>query len=76
MNFDLIETNSAKLDGQPCLVGTRLSVRRVLALLGQYPDRAELFREFPELTEAGIQQVLLYAQAQLPDRTAELAELK
>jgi hypothetical protein len=40
-----------------------------------YPDRAELFQEFPELTEEDLTQVLAYASAQLPDRTTELMEL-
>ncbi len=75
MAFEHIESNPAKLNGQPCLVGTRLTVRRVLSLLATYPDRTELYREFPELNDTNVQEVLQYAQAQLPDRTAELAEL-
>lgn len=74
--FDLIEVNPRKLSGQPCVVGTRLTVRRVLALLAQYPVREELFAEFPELNEAIIQQVLGYARAQLPDQVSELAEMQ
>jgi uncharacterized protein (DUF433 family) len=74
MALNLIESNPAKLNGQPCVVGTRLTVRRVLALLAEYPQREELFREFPELNEQAVQQVLKYAQAQLPDLVSELAE--
>ena len=51
-------------------------MRRVLDLIATYPDRADLFREFPELTEEDLAQVLAYAGAQLPDRVAELADLR
>lgn len=74
MPFDRIVTDPEKLSGQPCVRGTRLTVRRVLQLLALYPDRAELFREFPELTEQDIAQVLEYAGAQLPDRELEWAD--
>lgn len=74
MEFRFIETVPGKLDGQPCVVGTRLTVRRVLALLATYPQRAELFAEYPELDEAKVQDVLRYAQAQLPDRVSEPLE--
>jgi uncharacterized protein (DUF433 family) len=36
-------------------------VRRVLAALATYPDRAELIREYPELEEEDIQQALEFA---------------
>jgi uncharacterized protein (DUF433 family) len=74
MRHELIESDPAKVNGQPCVVGTRLTVRRVLALLASYPDRNELFREFPELDEARVQAVLRYAQTQLPDRVTEVTE--
>jgi uncharacterized protein (DUF433 family) len=75
MAFDHITIDPAKMNGQPCVRGMRLTVRRVLELIALYPDRAELFREFPDLTEEDLLQVLAYARAQLPDRVAELADL-
>jgi len=36
----------------------RLTVRRVLEAVATYPDRAELLREYPELEEEDIRQVL------------------
>jgi hypothetical protein len=45
----------------------RLSVRRVLEALAQYPDRAELLREYPELDEEDVQQALSFAAAGLDD---------
>ena len=76
MPFDRITVDQATMNGQPCVRGLRLTVRRVLDLIATYPDRADLFREFPELTEEDLAQVLAYAGAQLPDRVAELADLR
>jgi len=59
------------MNGQPCIRGMRLTVRRVLELLATYPDRQELKREFPELEEEDIRQALEYAAANLDDRTLE-----
>ena len=76
MRFDRITMEPGKMNGQPCIRGLRLTVRRVLDLIATYPDRAELFREFPELTAEDLAQALAYASAQLPDSIAEFAELK
>lgn len=53
------------MNGQPCVRGLRLTVRRVLEALATYPDRDELRREYPELDDADIRQVLEYAAATL-----------
>jgi uncharacterized protein (DUF433 family) len=74
MQFDRITTTPGKLNGQPCVRGTRLTVRRVLQLMAIYPDRSELFTEFPELTPDDLSQVLNYAGSQLPDRVDDLRE--
>jgi uncharacterized protein (DUF433 family) len=47
-------------------------VRRVLELLATYPDRQELFQEFPELEE-DIQQALVFASSYLDDRIVQLS---
>jgi len=39
------------MNGQACIRGMRLTVRRVLEVLAVYPDRAELRREYPELED-------------------------
>jgi uncharacterized protein (DUF433 family) len=69
VNTDLnrITINSAVMNGQPCIRGTRLTVRRVLAALAAYPDRAELMREYPELEEEDIRQTLEFAARYLED---------
>ncbi len=73
MPFDRITIDPAKMNGQPCVRGMRLTVKRVLALLAQYPDRAELKREYPELEEADIRQVLEFAAANIADETLPLS---
>lgn len=60
MKFDRITSNPNRVNGQPTIRNMRLTVRRVIELVALYPDRAELFREFPELEEEDIKQALLY----------------
>lgn len=60
------------MNGQPCIRGLRLTVRRVLELVAEYPDRQELAKEFPELESEDIRQALSYAAANLDDKVLEL----
>ncbi|MCA9447783.1 MAG: DUF433 domain-containing protein, partial [Candidatus Omnitrophica bacterium] len=46
--FDRITYDPLKMGGQACIRGMRLTVRRVLEILALYPDRTELFREYPD----------------------------
>lgn len=71
MALDRITINPARMNGQPCIRNLRLTVRRVLELVALYPERAELFREYPELDEEDIRQALTYAAASLDDQIAE-----
>ena len=66
--FDCIAIEPDKMAGQTCIRGLRLTVRRVLKLLAAYPNRDELFLEYPEFEEADIQQSLGFAAAHLDDR--------
>lgn len=70
--FDRITSDPAILNGQPCVRGMRLTVRRVLEALATYPDREELRSEYPELEDEDIRQALEYAAANLDDRVVEL----
>ena len=72
MKLDRITINPNKMNGQPCIRDLRLTVRRVVDLLATYPDRKELFQEFPELEEEDIQQALIFACSYLDDRIVEL----
>ncbi|MBZ5513491.1 MAG: DUF433 domain-containing protein [Acidobacteriia bacterium] len=56
------------MNGEPCIRGLRLTVRRVLEALATYPDRAELKREYPELEDEDIRQALAFAAAYLDDK--------
>jgi uncharacterized protein (DUF433 family) len=51
------------MNGQPCIRNLRLTVRRVIELLGIYPNREELYQEFPELEEKDIQQALIFVSS-------------
>jgi len=62
------------MGGEPGIRGMRIIVRRVLDILATYTDRAELFREFPSLEEADLQQALAFAAANL-DQRVELLDL-
>jgi uncharacterized protein (DUF433 family) len=60
-SLDRITIDPNKMNGQPCIRDLRLTVWRILELLQTYPDRSELYREFPELTDEDIKQVIIYA---------------
>ncbi|MEX2212801.1 MAG: DUF433 domain-containing protein [Phycisphaeraceae bacterium] len=64
-NFDRITIDPEKVNGQPCIRGMRLTVRRVVEIVATYPDRAELKAAFPELEDEDIRQALAYAAANL-----------
>lgn len=70
--LDRITRDSQVMNGQPCIRGMRLTVRRVLEAMAFYEDRRELFAEFPELEEEDLRQSLAFAAANLDDRTIEL----
>ena len=74
MKLDRITSNPNKMNGQACIRDSRLTVRRVVDLLATYPDREELFQEFPQLEEEDIQQALIFASSYLDDRIVELPQ--
>ena len=49
--LDRITINPGIMNGQPCIRGMRLTVRRVVEAAALYPDRSELRREYPELED-------------------------
>ena len=70
--FDRITIEPDKMNGQPCIRGMRLTVRRVVQLVATYPNRQELLREYPDLEDEDIRQALEYAAANLEDRVVDL----
>jgi uncharacterized protein (DUF433 family) len=65
MTFDRITFDPAVMSGQPCIGGTRITVRRALAVAALYPDLMDRQREFPELQNEDFRQALLFAATQL-----------
>lgn len=72
ITLDRITTDPNQLNGQPCLRGMRLTVRRVLEIAALYPDGAERRKEFPELEDEDVSQALHYAALHLPDQIIAL----
>ena len=70
--FDRITWNPKQMNGQPCVRGMRLTVRRVVAAVAAYPDRNELFRNYSDLGEDDVRQALEFAAANLADEGLEL----
>lgn len=73
--FDRITVEPDKCGGKPCIRGMRITVRRVLEILATYPKREEIFREYPELEEADLQQALSYAAAAVDDDVFDLHQV-
>lgn len=70
--LDRIVCDPSILEGQPCIKGKRLTVRRVVEAVALYPKREDLRLEFPELDDEDIRQALAYAAACLSDQVIEL----
>ena len=70
--FDRITSDPAIVNGQPCIRGMRLTVRRVLEALAAYPNRVALRDEYPELDDEDIRQALEYAGASLDDQVIDV----
>ena len=69
--FDRITWNPNQMNGQPCIRGMRLTVRRVVEAVAMYPSREDLYRNYPELEQDDVQQALEFAAANLEDRAVE-----
>jgi len=70
--FERITSDPAMMNGQPCIRGMRLTVRRVLEALATYPGRDQFRAEYPEVEDEDIRQALEYAAANLDDKVLEL----
>jgi len=70
--FERITSDPAVMNGQPCIRGMRITVRRVLEALATYPDREQLRAEYPEVDDEDIREALEYAAANLDDKVVEL----
>ena len=70
-DFDRIIIDPAVMNGQPCIKGTRLTVKRVLLALSQCANRDELGQDYPQLSCEDVNQALAYAAANLDDEIVE-----
>jgi uncharacterized protein (DUF433 family) len=71
--FDRITWNPNQMNGQPCIRGMRLTVRRVAQAVALYPNRDDLFRNYPELEPGDLKQALAFAAANLEDTAVSIA---
>ena len=69
--FDRITWNPRQMNGQPCVRGMRLTVRRVVESVALYPDPQDLYRNYPELEPEDVRQALAFAAANLEDSALE-----
>jgi uncharacterized protein (DUF433 family) len=67
VNFDRITIDPEQMNGQPCIRGTRITVKRVLSALTVYTQWEELIAEFPELEKEDIRQALAFAAENIDD---------
>jgi uncharacterized protein (DUF433 family) len=73
LNFDRITIEPGKMNGQPCIRGMRITVRRVVLAVATYGMGEDFRRAYPGLEEADVRQALEYAAANLDDRVEDLA---
>ena len=66
--LDRITTNPEVMNGQPCVRGMRLTVRRVVEAVALYPDWDDLQAEYPELEKEDIRQALAFAARNLDNQ--------
>ena len=59
--LELIDVRADVRGGKPCFVGTRITVYDVLEYLAGGMSAAEIFADFPELTEAHVRAALEFA---------------
>lgn len=72
MQLDRITIDPAVMNGQPCIRGMRLTVRRVLEALMVYLTWDEVIAEYPDLEKEDIRQALELAAHNLDDEVIVL----
>jgi uncharacterized protein (DUF433 family) len=71
--LDRITVEPGKMNGQPCIRGMRITVRRVVLAVATYGTGDALRKAYPDLEDEDIRQALEYAAANLEDRVEDLA---
>lgn len=70
--FDRITVEPGKMNGQPCIRGLRITVRRLIEALATHGSAEKVIEEYPELEKEDIRQALEYAAANLDDRIMDI----
>jgi uncharacterized protein (DUF433 family) len=68
VTLERISIDPTVMEGQPCVRGTRITVKRVLYVLAERKNREEISKDFPRLDDEDIRQALLYAAACVDER--------
>lgn len=63
-----ITVDPTLMNGQPCIRGMRLTVRRVVEAVAIYGDLQAVKAEYPELEDEDIRQALEFAANNLDDQ--------
>lgn len=66
--FSRITIDPESMNGQPCIRGMRLTVRRVLEMIPNYPQWSALIADYPELELEDIAEALRFAAQALDDQ--------
>ena len=69
--YDRITSDPSVLEGEPCIRGLRITVRRVLDILAANPSWEDLRRDYPELEEEDIRQALAFARVKPLDTSLD-----
>jgi len=72
MSFERITVDPSVMSGVPCVRGTRIPVATVVGMVADGMAPAEMFVNYPQLTEADVQEALRFAAARVAEREIEL----
>jgi uncharacterized protein (DUF433 family) len=73
--FDRVTVEIGKMNGQPCIRGLRLTVRRELEAFEHLRLSRGALGRLPQLEDEDIRQALAYAAAMLADETVEVPSM-
>jgi len=65
--LDRITVEPGKMNGQPCIRGMRITVKRVLLAVSTFGTGDALKRAYPDLYDEDVRQALEYAASRLDD---------
>jgi uncharacterized protein (DUF433 family) len=71
--LDRITVDPQRMNGQPTIRGMRLTVKRVVQMLGVLGSVDKLLEQYPELEVQDVMQALQYAAAAVQDETLALS---